>query len=127
MTNIRAVACVAVALTAGITVSGVAQDTSVELVTVVGCLAQESGQLPWMLDKATEGTVVKTPSTTKEEIEASAAQALGSLTYRLLGSGEFDVEPHVGHKVQVKGLKLLHEGGWRLNMTSFQHLAPDCR
>ena len=44
----------------------------------------------------------------------------------LLGVGEFGVEAHVGHRVQVKGLKLRYDGEWRLNVTSFQHLAPAC-
>ena len=128
MTNVRVVRWVAVAVVAG-AVSGTAsaQDEPVELVTVVGCLAQESGDLPWILERATEGVVAQTAFTSQDELETSAAQALGSLEYRLLGVGEFGVEPHVGHKVQVKGLKLKYDREWRLNVTSFQHLDPDCQ
>ena len=98
MTNVRVVRCVAGVLMAG-AVAGAAwaQDDPVELVTVVGCLAQESGDLPWILERATEGVAAKTAFTSQDELETSTAQALGSFEYRLLGAGEFGVEPHVGH------------------------------
>ena len=118
------IALAAVGATAG---SAVSQEDAIELVTVVGCLAQESGDLPWLLEQANEGTAAKTAFTSKDELETSVAQALGSLTYRLIGVREFGIDPHIGHKVQVKGLKLQYEGEWRLNLTSFQHLAPDCQ
>ena len=128
MTNVRAVGWVAVAAVAGAVLGAAsAQAEPVELVTVVGCLAQESGDLPWILERATDGVAAKTAFTSQDELETSAAQALGSLEYRLLGVGEFGVEPHVGHKVQVKGLKLKYDGEWRLNVTSFQHLDPNCQ
>ncbi len=98
----------------------------IQLVTVVGCLQQQSGELPWLVDHATEGTTTETAFTSEEEVERSRGQALGSLEYRLLGVGEFSVEAHVGHKVQVKGLALRHNGERRLNITSFQHLSPTC-
>ena len=118
-------AAVAVAVSA-LAGSAEAQDDAVELVTVVGCLAHEPGDLPWILERASEGTTATTAFTSKDELERSAATSLGSLSYRLLGVGEFGIEPHVGHKVQAKGLKLQYDGEWRLNVTSFQHLAPDC-
>ena len=98
MTNVRVVRCVAGVLMAG-AVAGAAwaQDDPVELVTVVGCLAQESGDLPWILERATEGVAAKTAFASQDELETSTAQALGSFEYRLLGAGEFGVEPHVGH------------------------------
>ena len=102
-----------------------AQD-EVQLVTVVGCLRHDPADLPWMLERATDGAETTTAFTSEDEIERSGAEALGSLEYRLLGVGEFGVEPHLGHKVQVKGLKLRYEDEWRLNVTSFQHLTPSC-
>lgn len=98
----------------------------VELVMVVGCLRQDTGDVPWVLDRATEGTPASTPYTSEEEVSASADLPLGSLEYRLVGSGPFDVERHVGHRVQAKGLRLTYEGERRLNLTSFQHVAPSC-
>ena len=98
----------------------------VTLVTVVGCLAEGPGDLPWTLERATAGEPTEQAFTTEEELARSAGEALDSLRYRLLGVGEFGVESHVGHRVQAKGLKLRYEDEWRLNITSFQHLAPTC-
>ena len=79
-----------------------------------------------MLERATEGDIAETAYTNKDELEKSANQALGALNYRLIGVGEFVIDPHLAHKVQVKGIKLQYQGEWRLNVTSFQHLSPDC-
>ena len=98
----------------------------VALVTVVGCLAEEAGDLPWILERATAGQPTEQAFTSDEELARSAGEALGELRYRLLGVGEFGVESHVGHRVQAKGLKLRYDGELRLNITSFQHLAPTC-
>ena len=98
----------------------------VALVTVVGCLAEETGDLPWILERATAGEATEQAFTSEEELAGSAGEALGTLRYRLLGVGEFGVASHVGHRVQAKGLKLRYDGEWRLNITSFQHLAPTC-
>lgn len=100
--------------------------SEVALVTVVGCLAEGAGDLPWILERATAGESTEQAFTSEEELARSAGEALGELRYRLLGVGEFGVESHVGHRVQAKGLKLRYEDEWRLNITSFQHLAPTC-
>ena len=101
------------------------QDAAIELRTVVGCL--ESSGAAWMLERATEGEPTERAFTSEEEIDDSRRQALGSLSYRLLGVGEFAVGDHFGHKVQVKGLRFARDGELRLNVTSFQPLDPDCR
>ena len=101
------------------------QDDPIELRTVVGCLAHDANS--WTLDRATEGEPTDRAFTTEDEIEESQQRTLGSLTYRLLGVGEFGVDAHDGHKVQVKGLRLNIAGELRLNVTSFQHLSPVCQ
>ena len=128
---VTALATTAVVTFAGIATGGpAAQDENtageVALVTVVGCLTEEVGDLPWVLERATEGEPTEQAFTSEEEIARSAAGALGSLQFRLLGVGEFGIEPHIGHRVQVKGLKLRYDGEWRLNITSFQQLASTC-
>ncbi len=104
--------------------TGAGQDDPIELRTVVGCLARDADS--WTLERATEGDPSERAFTSQDEIDVSRQQALGSLTYRLLGVGEFGVDTHDGHKVQVKGLRLNIDGELRLNVTSFQHLAPAC-
>ena len=101
------------------------QEAEVELRTVVGCL-EGSGDA-WMLERATEGDATERAFTSQEELDHSRRQALGSLSYRLLGVGEFAVGDHDGHKVQVKGLRFARDGELRLNVTSFQPLDPECR
>ena len=101
------------------------QDAAIELRTVVGCLAG-SGDA-WMLERATEGEPTERAFTSEDELDDSRRRALGSLSYRLLGVGEFPVGDHDGHRVQVKGLRFARDGELRLNVTSFQPLAPDCR
>ena len=100
------------------------QDEPIELRTVVGCLARDADS--WTLERATEGEPTERAFTSQDEIAVSRQQALGSLTYRLLGVGEFGVDGHDGHKIQVKGLRLNIDGELRLNVTSFQHLTPAC-
>ena len=101
------------------------QDAVIELRTVVGCIAGGGGG--WVLERATEGEPTERAFTSEEEVEDSRRRALGSLSYRLLGVGEFPVGDHDGHKVQVKGLRFARDGELRLNVTSFQPLDPDCR
>ena len=101
------------------------QDAAIDLRTVVGCL--ESGADAWMLELATEGEPTERAFTSEDELDDSRRRALGSLSYRLLGVGEFPVGDHDGHKVQVKGLRFARDGELRLNVTSFQPLDPDCR
>jgi len=101
------------------------QNEAIELRTVVGCLA--GGGSGWMLERATEGEPTERAFTSEDELDDSRRRALGSLSYRLLGVGEFPVGDHDGHKVQVKGLRFAREGELRLNVTSFQPLAPECR
>jgi hypothetical protein len=100
------------------------QDDPIELRTVVGCLSRAANS--WTLERATEGEPTDRAFTSEDEIAVSRSQPLGSLTYRLLGIGEFGVDGHDGHKVQVKGLRLNMDGELRLNVTSFQHLEPAC-
>ena len=102
-----------------------AQD-EIELTTVVGCLKQEDSQLPWVLERATAGTETETAFTNREELDRSSREELGTLQYRPLGVGEFGIESHIGHKLQIKGLKLRFDGEWRLNVTSLQQLLSSC-
>ena len=125
MSSTTRAACITVAIVFGLG-TAMAQQQLIQMVTVVGCLQQVSGDLPWMLEKATEGTPSETAFTSQDEVDESQDRALGTLEYRLLGVGEFDIEPHVGHKVQAKGLEVTLDGERRLNITSFQHLAPAC-
>ena len=101
-------------------------DGRAPLVRVVGCLRADSGDLPWVLERAGEPAAATTAYTSDEELQLSADQALGTREFRLIGGERFRVEPHAGHKVQAKGLIIEVDDEWRLNLTSFQHVAPSC-
>tara|TARA_B100001179_G_C18427116_1_gene332945 strand:+ start:243 stop:623 length:381 start_codon:yes stop_codon:yes gene_type:complete len=117
------IAIVAAAFGAALVVLS-AQENDVELRTVIGCLSQDGNT--WTLVQATPGEPTRLAFTSREELDSSRVKPLGSLTYRLLGVQEFDIAPHLGHKVQAKGLRISGTGRLGLNVTSFQHLDPVC-
>ena len=96
------------------------------LVRVVGCLRADSGDLPWVIERAGEPMAATTAYTSDEELQLSADQDLGTREFRLIGGERFEVAPHAGHRVQAKGLVIEVDDEWRLNLTSFQHVAPSC-
>ena len=100
------------------------QEDDVELRTVIGCLSQDGNT--WTLAQTPPGEPTRLAFTSREELDAFRVKPLGSLTYRLLGVQESDVAPHLGHKVQAKGLRISRAGKLGLNVTSFQHLDPVC-
>ena len=93
------------------------QNDAIELRTVVGCLARDGDT--WTLEQATSGEPSPRAFTSREELDASRALPLGSRGVR-------HVDAHLEHKVQAKGLWVNAGGELRLNVTSFQHLAPIC-
>ncbi len=101
------------------------QKTALDLVEVVGCLAEAPGQT-WILDNATDATVSKTLSTTKEALKDAATRPLGNQRYHLLGVRVFDPAPHKGHKMAAKGVLIKDDKESRLNVTSLQMVAVTC-
>lgn len=123
---------------------------TVELVSVIGCAGLGSTPSDWTLTSATEATVVESPFTSTQEVEDAGTKALGTDTYRLIGTAEFvsteqllsqgqrtefTAEESVnatgqlsdGHKVVVKGLLILAEDEKRINVTSVQSLSDTCQ
>lgn len=122
-------AAAAVLLASAMAVTGVAQEDAkkIELVMVIGCLAKGSGDNVWMLEKGTAATATRAAFTTTDELAESQKKPLGSTQYRLLGVSEFGPEPHLGHRIQVKGLLIASGQDQRINVTSLQHVAPACQ
>ena len=102
-----------------------AQDDSIEMRTVVGCLARAGES--WTLEQATAGEPTERAFTSREELDTSKLQELGVLIYRLLGIAEFGAAELEGHKVQVKGLRVSNNNDLRFDVTPFQHLDPLCQ
>ena len=100
------------------------------LVQVVGCLAQDS-KGTWMLTNASEPVSTRNPDKpTTEELNASAVQRLGTHTFLLLSPGSFrpgfQINSHLGQKLQGKGLLIRNPTDERLNVTWLEPLASNC-
>ena len=121
----------------------------VPLVTVVGCARRSAGG-SWMLTNATNGIETRQLFMSAKEIEEARKSALGSNSYRLLGTPEFLTKeellnqeqraqftaPQVanatgqlqdGRKLVVKALLVTATNEKRLNLVAVQQLADTCK
>jgi len=101
------------------------ESTKLDLVEVVGCLAEEPTGT-WLIVNATEPVVAKTPYTNEAAIKAAQTKPLGTLQFGLIAIGMFSPDAHRGQKIAVKGLLIKDPKGDRLNVTSLQMVATMC-
>ncbi|MBI4476635.1 MAG: hypothetical protein HY654_05645 [Acidobacteria bacterium] len=96
----------------------------VPIVVVVGCLGQEVDDT-WVVSSAANPIELgsKAPSPPSD---AEAAKLTGTSRYRLIGTSEFSLPGHKGHKVRVEGLLIQAKPMNRLNITSVRHIADTC-
>jgi mono/diheme cytochrome c family protein len=97
------------------------------IVRAVGCLGAEPNSM-WALVKAGSPAPVRSrivDGTTPEELKGSAAQPLGTQTFRLLSVAPRGAS-YAGHKVQVKGVLTRQNQIERINVMSLESLAPAC-
>jgi hypothetical protein len=95
-------------------------------VLAVGCLI-ETGENRWVLIDASEP--VRTRDSFKKidkELNASQTRALGQYTFRLQDAEDFEPKPHLGKKVQVKGVIVRAPAGNRINVNSIEPIANSC-
>jgi hypothetical protein len=91
------------------------------LVAITGCLAPGPGN-SWVLTNAGD------PVATKEEISTEPkAGPLGTQTYLLVSVTAFHPASHQGQKVEARGLLYRQPNDNRINLTSLQMVASDCR
>jgi mono/diheme cytochrome c family protein len=96
-------------------------------VLTVGCLAQ-TGENSWALYLASEPVRTRDPfKKIEKELNASANRPLGSYSFRLQEAENFDAQPHIGQKVQVKGVIVRAPAGNRINVNSIEPIAPSCQ
>ena len=119
-----------VAALTGLTASAAPQQgersTRLDVVEVVGCLAQPT-PTTWAVENATEPVVSKEPYTNEAALKAAGEKPLGTKRYALIAIGMFNPDAHKGHKVAVKGLLIKDAAGDRLNVTSLQMVSASCR
>jgi mono/diheme cytochrome c family protein len=91
------------------------------LVALTGCLAAGPGN-SWVLTNASD------PVVTKEEVSADPkAGPLGTQTYLLVSTAAFQPASHQGQKAEARGLLYRQPNENRINLTSLQMVASDCR
>ena len=100
------------------------------LIHIVGCLVQDPGGF-WMLTNASEPRRTRNPQKpSAEELNASAAQSLGSGKFRLIYpdsfSPDFHIDPHKGHKMEGRGYLIRNPNDERLSVTWLEMIASAC-
>ena len=105
----------------------------VRMVTVVGCATRGTDVNTWTLTYAVESetgasadSVIEAQPGTADEIARAADAVLGDLTYRLIGTNQYNLDDHDAHRLLVKGLLISVEDKPRLNVTSIQHVSSAC-
>jgi mono/diheme cytochrome c family protein len=99
------------------------------LIAAVGCLTQGSDST-WTLTNVSAAVRARQEKPTAEEVQASAAKALGSGTFRLvyiesLRPG-FLPESHISHKLHAQGYLLRNDKGIGLSVTWLEAVASTC-
>src|SRR5213593_1032350 len=95
------------------------------LASVVGCLSQEAGK-EWFLLNASEPARSKDPAASKdEELKNVQSKALGTQKVILMNVYPAP-DAYKSHTVEAKGFLIREPNALRLNVTSFQSLAPSC-
>jgi hypothetical protein len=102
------------------------QDASprkIDVVSVIGCL-RESAPGTWMLTAATDPVPSTANAPAPKDIPASPPP--GKNEFRLIGVSEFNLPPHKGHTVLIKGLHIKAMPVGRLNVTSVTMVSASC-
>ncbi len=92
------------------------------VVQVTGCLAAVSS-FQWQLTSATEPAPAVLDDT--GDARADAGGAPGTQTFQLLNAFPSPA-PHVGHRVEVKGLLIRNPAGDRINVVSLKPMGEPC-
>jgi hypothetical protein len=101
--------------------------SNLTIVRAVGCLSPEANNT-WALVKAGSLAPVRArivDGTSPEELKVSAAQPLGTQTFRLQSVTQKGAS-YAGHKVQVKGVLTRQDQVERINVMSLESVALTC-
>lgn len=100
------------------------------MVLTAGCLLQLS-ETNWTLIDASEPVrAAILDRTTPEQLRAAASMPPGYQKFRLVNydyiGPDFNLEPYMGQKIQVRGYLIRQPDAERINVTSVDRLAPAC-
>lgn len=112
-------------LIAGLLTVALAQASTakVEIVSVTGCLREPTANT-WALTAATDPVPSNANAPAAKDIPS--APPAGKNEFRLIGVSEFNLTPHKGHTVMVKGLHIKATPVSRLNITSVTMVSATC-
>ena len=100
-----------------------AAPANIDIVSVTGCL-RETAPNTWMLTAATDPVPSSANAPAAKDIPS--APPAGKNEFRLIGVSEFNLAPHKGHTVIVKGLHIKATPVSRLNITSVTMASAAC-
>jgi hypothetical protein len=95
----------------------------VDIVSVTGCLREPSANT-WTLTAASDPVPSSANAPAAKDIPATPPA--GKNEFRLIGVSEFNLPPHKGHTVIVKGLYIKATPVSRLNITSVTMVSASC-
>jgi len=96
------------------------------LVQVVGCLAAGPNNT-WLVNRTTEPQATTSPDASSAQIlKAAADKPLGATTFQLVNAARLHPEPHVGQRVEVKGLVYRAPNDNRISVSSLEMIVPAC-
>ena len=95
----------------------------IDIVSVTGCLREPTAGT-WMLTAATDPVPSSANAPAPKDVPATPPT--GRNQFRLIGVSEFNLPPHKGHTVLVKGLFIKAAPVSRLNITSVTMVAASC-
>jgi mono/diheme cytochrome c family protein len=101
--------------------------SNLTIIRAVGCLSPEANNA-WALIRAGSPAPVRSrvvDGTTPDELKGSAAQPLGTQTFRLLSVTQQGAA-YTGHKVQVKGVLTRQNQVERINVMSLESVGLMC-
>jgi hypothetical protein len=102
------------------------QRKRLDLVEVAGCL-EPGSRGDWRLERAGAASPAASQATSSVALAAASSRPLGSGRYELLGASVFDPTSAANRKVVVRGVLIRSAGASRLNITSLQPVAGECR
>ena len=96
------------------------------LVQVVGCLAAGPNNT-WIVNKTTEPLATTSPDASSPQmLKAAADKPLGDATFQLINAARLHPEPHLGQRVEAKGLLYRAPDDNRISVSSLQMISPAC-
>ena len=92
----------------------------------MGCLTPGANGT-WMVTHTSEPLATTSPDASgAQTLKAAADKPLGDATFQLINAARLHPEPHVGQRVEAKGLLYRAPNDNRISVSSLQMIATAC-